>query len=305
MPELPEVETVANGVDERIRGEWIESAWFSRYKEPFKTSPEAMAEALTGRRIARVRRVGKHIVFDLSDVPGPAERRAESTAQADRGVQWIVHLGMTGRLLVSAAAVPTPKHTHAVLGLSSGRELRFVDARRFGRLGLHVEQPQPKDAGRKQPEPDALDSAQAGGFRGPGREPLSISPEDFVKLFRGRRLSIKAALLNQSLLHGVGNIYADESLFRAGIRPARMAGRLPRARLLALHAGLQAVLRKAIELGGSSVSDYVDADGVAGFFQLEHRVYMRTGQPCLVCGTPIRRMVIAGRGTHFCPVCQR
>lgn len=267
MPELPEVETVANGVHERVQGERIEQVWLGSKPEPFKTDAVAMASALTGRRIECVRRVGKHIVFDLE---GP--------------MQWIVHLGMTGRLLVCAPDVPQPPHTHAVLRLSSGREVRFVDARRFGRL--------------------AIEGAPA-GFQGPGSEPLTISQEDFVALFRGRNLSIKAALLNQKLLHGVGNIYADESLFRAGIRPTRIAGRLPRERLIRLHLELQAVLRNAIALGGSSVSDYVDADGVKGFFQMEHRVYMRTGQPCLVCGRPIHRIVLAGRGTHYCANCQR
>jgi formamidopyrimidine-DNA glycosylase len=160
-----------------------------------------------------------------------------------------------------------------------------VDPRRFGRLEFRE-----------------LRNKEA--FVGPGTEPTTISPEAFVRLFRGRRLSIKAALLNQTILHGVGNIYADESLFRAGIRPRRMAGRLTRAELFRLHGALQAVLRHAIELGGSSVSDYVDANGVRGFFQLEHCVYMRTGQPCVICGTPIRRILLAGRGTHFCPVCQ-
>jgi formamidopyrimidine-DNA glycosylase len=287
VPELPEVETVANGVNERIRGERIASVWLSRYKEPFKTPAEPMAQALQGRRIDRVHRVGKHIVFDLSSGK-PSARR--NTSGGNHEIQWIVHLGMTGRLLVSSANIPVPPHTHAILTLSSGRELRFVDPRRFGRLALHAAGEEARAEER---------------FRGPGSEPLSISAEDFIRLFRGRRLTIKAALLNQSLLHGVGNIYADESLFHAGIRPTRMAGRLPRARLLALHGALQAVLRKAIDLGGSSVSDYVDADGVAGFFQLEHKVYMRTGQPCLVCGTPVRRIILAGRGTHYCPICQR
>jgi len=143
------------------------------------------------------------------------------------------------------------------------------------------------------------------GFHGPGQEPLTISENDFVALFSGRTLSIKAALLNQSLLHGVGNIYADESLFRAGILPTRAAGRISRARLLRLRSALQQVLRQAIAQGGSSVSDYVDANGAMGFFQLEHRVYMRTGQPCAVCGKPVRRIVLAGRGTHFCGHCQR
>jgi formamidopyrimidine-DNA glycosylase len=160
-----------------------------------------------------------------------------------------------------------------------------VDPRRFGRLALH--------------------SVEAGGFAGPGSEPLTISPDDFAALFHGRKLAIKAALLNQSLLHGVGNIYADESLFRARIRPTRRAGRLTREQLDRLHAALRAVLRRAIQAGGSSISDYVDADGAEGFFQIQHRVYGREGQPCRVCGTPIRRIVLGGRSTHFCPHCQR
>lgn len=272
MPELPEVETIANGVDRRVKGETIVSTWFSGYKEPFKTTPEELAAALEGRRMERVHRVGKQIVVDLT----------QSGAAAG---QLLVHLGMTGRLLVSDAAVPVPTHTHGVLRLGSGREVRFVDARRFGRLGFH---------------PPA-----AGAFAGPGREPLTITAADFAALFRGRKLSIKAALLNQTLLHGVGNIYADESLFRAGIRPTRVAGRLTRERLHRLHAALKAVLKRAIQTGGSSVSDYVDADGVRGFFQIEHRVYGRAGEACVACGTPIRKIVLAGRGTHYCPHCQK
>jgi formamidopyrimidine-DNA glycosylase len=274
MPELPEVETIARGVDRRLRGDSIVSAWFSAYREPFKTPPDEMTAALPGLRIASVRRVGKHIVADL-------EKKSAQRGKAAVERQLLVHLGMTGRLLVSAPEVPWPPHTHAVLSLASGRELRFVDPRRFGRIGLVSE------------------------FSGPGSEPLTISKDDFAALFRGRKLSIKAALLNQSLLHGVGNIYADESLFRAGIRPTRAAGRLTREQLDRLHKALRLVLQQAIRAGGSSVSDYVDADGERGFFQIRHRVYMRTEQPCLVCGTPIRRIVLGGRGTHFCPVCQR
>jgi len=280
MPELPEVETVANGVHARIHSDRIEEAWFSSKPEPMKTPPAAMARALTGRTIERVHRVGKHIVFDFV----PDSNRDP--------VQWIVHLGMTGRLVVADPDVPRPPHTHGVLRLRSGRELRFVDARRFGRMGIHIV---------KQTE----DSADLPGFTGPGKEPLRISKVDFRKLFHGRRTSIKVALLNQKLLHGVGNIYADESLFRAKIRPRRMAARLTAQELDRLHTAVQKVLREAIRLGGSSVSDYVDAAGERGFFQLRHYVYMRTGHPCLVCGTPIRRIVVAGRGTHYCPVCQR
>ena len=169
--------------------------------------------------------------------------------------------------------------------MASGRELRFADTRRFGRLEFR-------------------DLSRTSGFEGPGAEPLTIGAEEFAALFRGRKLSIKAALLNQTLLAGVGNIYADESLFRAGIRPRRRAGRLTRAELERLRQALRQVLRHAIRLGGSSVSDYVDAEGERGFFQLRHNVYLRTGQPCRRCQTPIRRMVLAGRGTHFCPSCQ-
>ena len=234
-----------------------------------------MAKELPGRRIEHVHRVGKHIVFDLEDGKAP-------------GLQWIVHLGMTGRLLVADADSPVPPHTHGILHLASGRELRFVDARRFGRLELH-----------------GLPTKKTTQFTGTGQEPLNISKNEFAALFRPRRTAIKAALLNQKLLHGVGNIYADESLFRAGIRPRRMASRLTQQELDKLHASVQKVLREAIRLGGSSVSDYVDAAGERGFFQLRHNVYMRTGQPCLVCKAPIRRIVIGGRGTHYCPVCQR
>jgi formamidopyrimidine-DNA glycosylase len=276
MPELPEVETVANSVHARVAGDRIEDTWFSSKREPMKSSPAAMAKALTGHTIERVRRVGKHIVFDFAPEPGRDP------------VQWIVHLGMTGRLIVAGPEVPRPPHTHGVLTLRSGRELRFIDPRRFGRMGLHI----PEDA-------------QPSGFTGPGQEPLRISKADFRRLFHGRRTSIKAALLNQKLLHGVGNIYADESLFRAGIRPRRMAARLTTAELDRLHTAVQKVLREAIRLGGSSVSDYVDAAGEPGFFQLRHHVYMRTGHPCLVCKTPIRRVVVGGRGTHYCPACQR
>jgi formamidopyrimidine-DNA glycosylase len=279
MPELPEVETIARGVDERLRGDRVESVWFSEKPEPFQSPPQLMAKELQGRRIDRVHRVGKHIVFDLADRP-----------PSSPDLQWIVHLGMTGRLLVADAAAPIPPHTHGILHLASGRELRFVDPRRFGRMGIHGFSSKKTKSKR---------------FQGTGQEPLSISQDEFAALFRPRRTSIKAALLNQKLLHGVGNIYADESLFRAGIRPRRMARHLKRAELDRLHGSLQTVLKEAISLGGSSVSDYVDAAGVAGFFQLEHRVYLRTGQPCLVCGAPIRRMVLAGRGTHYCSRCQR
>lgn len=270
MPELPEVETIANGLQKRVSGDRIEWVWLGSKPEPLKSSAGEIARALEGARVEQVRRVGKHIVFDLKSARGKAHR------------QWIVHLGMTGRMLVVNAAAELPKHTHLVARLASGRELRFVDPRRFGRLEV-----------------------RHSGFIGPGAEPLQISVEDFARLFHRRSAPIKALLLNQTLLHGVGNIYADESLFRAGVRPRRRANSLSRAELAALHAALREVLNEAIAAGGSSVSDYVDADGEAGFFQLQHRVYGRDRQPCLVCKRKIKKIIVAGRGTHYCPKCQK
>jgi formamidopyrimidine-DNA glycosylase len=275
MPELPEVETIARGVDARVRGDSIVEAWFSTHEQPFKTSATTQAKGLAGRSILSVHRTGKHIVCELGE-PGCDEPTA----------QWIVHLGMTGRLLVTTPEGPVAAHTHARLSLESGREIRFVDPRRFGRLEFR-------------------DLKKSAGFSAAGSEPMIIETAEFAALFRGRKLAIKAALLNQQLLSGVGNIYADESLFQAGIRPRTRSGKLTREELERLRLALRTVLTHAIQLGGSSVSDYVDADGVKGFFQLEHCVYLRTGQPCRRCATPIKRIWVAGRGTHYCPNCQR
>jgi len=179
-------------------------------------------------------------------------------------------------------AAEIAKHTHLIARLSSGRELRFVDPRMFGKLSVH-----------------------SGGFDPGGLEPLEVEEEQFRALFRRRKTPIKSALLNQKLLRGVGNIYADESLFRAGIRPRRRAASLTREDLRRLFGGVQEVLREAIALGGSSISDYVDADGEEGFFQLEHCVYGREGEPCLVCRTTVKRVVLVGRSSHYCPKCQK
>jgi formamidopyrimidine-DNA glycosylase len=143
------------------------------------------------------------------------------------------------------------------------------------------------------------------GFSGPGAEPLEIDVDEFARLFHGSKAPVKAALLNQKLLHGVGNIYADEALFRAHVRPRRRANSLTQSELRKLHTALQRVLKAAIAAGGSSISDYVDADGEAGFFQIQHRAYGREGKPCVTCKTPIKKIVVAGRGTHYCPRCQK
>jgi len=274
MPELPEVETIARGLARRVSGDVIESIWLGRKPEPLKSSARQIAATLEHSRIATVRRMGKHIVFDL-------EQKQKKTPP--RQAQWIVHLGMTGRLQVCEPQADVLKHTHAILKLASGMELRFVDPRRFGRLSV----------------------ARAGDFDAGGIEPLEADLDRFVALIRGRKTPIKSALLNQKLLRGVGNIYADESLFRAGIRPRRRASTITRDQLAKLLASVKEVLKEAIALGGSSISDYVDTNGEEGFFQLQHRVYGREGEPCLVCKTPINRIVIAGRSSHYCPKCQR
>jgi len=309
MPELPEVETIARGLAKRVTGDVVESVWLGQKKEPLKSPASEIAATLEHTRIAGVRRMGKHIVFDLEqDHVGrtllsakarkqkPRRRGSVSSqpapphAEADKSVrptnpkaQWIVHLGMTGRLQVCEPEAEVAKHTHAILKLKSGRELRFVDPRRFGRLSV----------------------AQAGDFDAAGIEPLEADLDQFLKLFHARKTPIKSALLNQKLLRGVGNIYADESLFRAGLRPRRRASTITRDQFGKLLIAVKEVLKEAIALGGSSISDYVNSDGEEGFFQLQHRVYGRESEPCLVCKTPIKRIVIAGRSSHYCSKCQK
>lgn len=302
MPELPEVETITRGLDARVAGDTVESVWIGSRTQPLKSPAGVIARTLEGKRIVRVHRAGKHIVFDLEGKRVLQKKKSKrsvgvetrlaaapsssemQTRQAAPLAQWIVHLGMTGRMVVCEPAADIAKHTHLIAQLASGRELRFIDPRMFGKLSVHL---------------------QSGGFDPGGVEPLEVSEERFVALFRGRKTPIKSALLNQKLLRGVGNIYADESLFRAGIRPHRRAAAITRQQLGKLHRAVREVLREAIALGGSSISDYVDADGKEGFFQLQHRVYGREGEPCLVCGTAIRRLVLAGRSSHYCSKCQK
>src|SRR5580698_1109098 len=289
MPELPEVETIARSLASRVAGDVIESVWLGSKPEPLKSTASEIVATLESKRIGAVHRVGKHIVFDLENGGRVAstvarksrQKSSKASAPLSDRAQWIVHLGMTGRMLVCKPGEAIEKHTHAVARLASGRELRFVDPRRFGRLSV------------------------AHGFEAAGSEPLEVELDPFIKLFRGRNTPMKSALLNQKLLRGVGNIYADEALFRAGIRPRRRAKSITREELTRLYAAIQKVLKEAIALGGSSVSDYVDAGGEEGFFQLQHRVYSREDEPCLVCKTPIKRVVIAGRSSHYCSKCQQ
>jgi formamidopyrimidine-DNA glycosylase len=197
------------------------------------------------------------------------------------GGYLVIHLGMTGRLLLGGEP---GKHTHAILTLDRG-VLLYDDSRQFGCLQYSAEFP-----------------ARVAKL---GPEPLEVSLGEFVAALGRRKTRIKALLLNQAFLRGLGNIYADEALFRAGLHPLAMASRIRGERARRLHEAIGTVLREAIEAGGSSISDYVDANGRKGFFQISHRVYQRTGEPCVNCGTPIRRVLVAQRSSHFCPKCQR
>ncbi len=267
MPELPEVETVVRGLRASVVGDTIVSVWIGPRHQPLKSPAEDIASTLEGATIRAVRRMGKHIVVDLTGRPD---------------AHFIVHLGMTGQLLVTRADAEVPKHTHFVARLESGKEIRFTDPRMFGKLAVTHE------------------------FDPGGIEPLDLTFEQFVPLFRKRKTPIKSALLNQKLLRGVGNIYADEALFRARVRPRRRAASLTREELKRLYDAVRQVLGEAIAAGGSSVDDYVNANGERGFFQLQHRVYGREGERCLKCRqTPIKRVVIAGRSSHYCPNCQK
>jgi formamidopyrimidine-DNA glycosylase len=223
-----------------------------------------MASHLAGRRIGAIRRYGKFILVSLSG-----------------GGYLLLHLGMTGRLLLGGAP---GKHTHAIFTLDRG-VLQFDDSRQFGAVEVH--QGFPARVARL------------------GPEPLEITAQDFASALRRRRTRIKALLLNQTFVRGVGNIYADEALFRAGIHPQAMTAKLRQDRALRLHQALAEVLTEAIAAGGSSISDYVDADGRQGLFQISHRVYQRTGEPCINCGTAVRRVLVGQRSSHFCPHCQK
>lgn len=278
MPELPEVETVVRGLRLSLPGRSVLDVRFG--KTDFVDDPAVIEEKLPGMRISNVTRMGKFICIALEPVD------AQSAQVSASRVYLIVHLGMTGRLTVINAAEPAPPHTHVYFGLDDGRELRYTDPRRFGRM-LVVEEP-------------GL-PAFAGNL---GQEPLEVSAEDFCRFFASRRARLKALLLDQSVLRGIGNIYADESLFRARLHPARIAENVKREQLLLLHQKIRDVLLEAIRSRGSSISDYVDSEGNRGDFQLRHRVYQRDGRPCYRCRATIRHTIVAGRSSHFCPRCQ-
>jgi formamidopyrimidine-DNA glycosylase len=281
MPELPEVETVARGLRQTILGRRILSVTLG--KTDFIDDPAALEQNLPGRQIEAVERYGKFMLLRLSAVNG--ETRAGTNGEAVPG-SLLVHLGMTGQIAPASAAQPLGKHTHVCLLMDDGRELRYTDARRFGRIAYLTK---------------TLLAEELTGF---GADPLEVSKEEFADRICKRRARIKALLLDQSVLRGVGNIYADESLWRAKIHPARLGAKLSRKEAETLRRVLQDVLHKAIVLRGSSISDFLDAEGQPGEYQRHHRAYGREGKNCFRCKTPIRRAIVAGRSSYFCPRCQ-
>lgn len=273
MPELPEVETVARGLRAVLPGARILDVRLG--KTDFIDDPGALERDLPGAQIESVTRYGKFLVFGLQVPPG-----------THPGMSLLVHLGMTGQLTTRPSEAPVAPHTHVIFGLDNGRELRYTDIRRFGRIRLV--------RGREQAT--LLDDL--------GLDPLEARQTEFATALRARSAHVKALLLDQHVLRGIGNIYTDESLWRARIHPRRLGSNLSAAELRRLYRAVQHVLNDAIRSRGSSISDYVDSNGERGEFQRKHRVYQREAKKCFRCGAPIRRIIVAGRSSYFCPGCQ-
>jgi len=276
MPELPEVETVARGLQREVAGRRILSITIG--KSDFIDNAAEIERELPGRIIREVRRYGKFLLLRLT--------AAEQAGQQDDQSALLVHLGMTGMLWPRPVSEPQLKHTHVVMLLDDGRELRFIDARRFGRIAYLAKEVLQKELLRF------------------GADPLEVGLQEFLKRM-DRRARVKALLLDQRVLRGVGNIYADESLWKAKIHPAHLGARLSPAQMKELYRALQDILKKAIVLRGSSISDFLDADGQPGEYQRHHRVYGREGKSCARCKSLIRRVIVAGRSSYFCPNCQK
>ena len=271
VPELPEVETIARGLASAITGKTVSSVAVTLPKIAIAPAGEAFEQALAGEQVTAVGRRGKYVVFQLAS-----------------GRRLAVHLRMTGRLIVQQPGYIEPyPYTHALLTFGDGTRLCFADVRQFGRMRLLA----------------AGDPWDAEG----GIEPLSedFTAEAFVSMLDGRRTPIKAFLLDQSRIAGVGNIYACEALWEAGIRPSRPSHRISKPARRRLHGAVRNVLQRAVEARGTSVEDYVDAEGLKGGFQNQLAVYGRLGEPCPRCGKPIVRTVIGQRGTWWCRGCQK
>jgi formamidopyrimidine-DNA glycosylase len=291
VPELPEVEVTRQRIGPLLVGRRICSVATTRPSYLFLTRPGALRRGLVGRTVRALERRGKYLVAPLDD-----------------GARLVIHLGMTGQLFSGEATSPRllsasrraslapdeqrgfrpDAHTHLRLGFEDrGPEVFLRDVRKFGKVLL-------LGSGESHERLDRL-----------GVDALALSGETLLAASRGRRAAVKALLLDQAVATGIGNIYADEALFRAGIRPTRRAASLSRRECAALAEAVRAVLQRSIETGGSSIRDYVAPDGADGAFQDERRVYGRRGAECLACGARIRRVLVAQRSTHYCPTCQR
>jgi formamidopyrimidine-DNA glycosylase len=270
MPELPEVETIVRGLAGTIVGKRIERAEVRLAKIALAPSGVAFAKAVAGEGIAGTRRRGKYAIIDLTS-----------------GRSLVTGLRMTGRLVVQGARESDFPGTHVVLWFTDGSRLSFADLRTFGRMRLV--------------EPDEAWDREL------GMEPFSsgFTPEAFMSMLAGRTTPIKALLLDQRRIAGIGNIYACEALWEARIRPSRPAQALTKPAIRRLHYAIVDVLRRAIDLRGTSVDDYVDAGGLRGGFQNRLSVYGRLGEPCVRCGRPVVRTVLGQRGTWWCRRCQR
>ena len=267
MPELPEVETIRRSLAPYVEGRQIHSVHFYWARTCVGDAGETCAK-LTGQHVLRLDRHGKYLVFKLRK----------------RGIESLlcIHLRMTGNLLLGGERGP---HTRAEMFLDGGLRLVYHDIRKFGRWQWSERLPP--------------------GLAKLGPEPLEISADDFAARLRKRAARLKSLLLNQEFLRGLGNIYADEALFRARLHPIKIAAEVGPIKARHLHAAIQSVLLDAIAAGGTSISNYVDSRGSKGYFQLHTQVYGKTGQPCQICSTPVRRIVVSQRSTHFCPRCQR
>jgi formamidopyrimidine-DNA glycosylase len=272
MPELPEVETVSLGLQKRALGRRILAVEI-RHPSVIVGSPEQFTAELEGRTIVSIRRKGKALALELEADNGPPRF-------------MLVRLGMTGQFTVTARETPPEPHTHVLLALGDREEVRFRDVRRFGRLRCCTR--------------EEMEAA----FDRLGPDAQQVSEEHFLSALRARRGAIKSWLMNQQLLAGLGNIYADESLFVAGIHPLAQPGRISARKARRLFRAVRKVLDHAVKLQGTSFRDYVDIEGRPGNYEPRLRVYQRTGKPCRRCGRPIRRIVIGGRSSHFCPRCQ-
>lgn len=272
MPELPEVETVRRGLAAQITGRVFAGLSFLEWPRTIEApAPEELSRRIAGRRVIEVRRRAKFLIVAL-----------------DAGEALTIHLRMTGQVTLAPQGAPRERFERVALAFTDGDELRFSDIRRFGRIALYDQ------------------AALAERFRALGPEPLgeAWTSADFVAALARRRTRLKPLLLDQSFLAGLGNIYVDESLFRAGLHPMTIAAAVPGARATRLHAAIREVLTEAIGSGGTTFSNYRDAFGNVGDYYERRRVYSRTDEPCVACGTPIMRIVVGGRGTHFCPQCQ-